>query len=170
VYAAARQVQPLVSVVAAPAERPGAESPADDGLRARLRTAHPSERLHLLDDGVRAITAQVLRMPPRRIDPDRPFGALGVDSLMAIEIRNRIEAETGVALSATVIWNHPTVTELAAHVLTRLDADAGGPQPESAAEPVTGEPRAATTVDQIVAASETLVDDDVLRLLMGGDS
>jgi hypothetical protein len=66
-----------------------------------------------------------------------------------------------------VIWNHPTVTELAAHVLTRLEPAAAAP---AAGDGHTGPgaPRSSTTVEQIVAASASLVDDDVLRLLMGG--
>ncbi len=46
---------------------------------------------------------------------------MGLDSLMALELRNRLEAETGLKLSATVAWNYPTVARLAEHLAERMD-------------------------------------------------
>ena len=52
----------------------------------------------------------------------------GLDSLGAVELRNALTAEFGIAVSATVAFDHPTPAALAAHVATTL-APAGNTQP-----------------------------------------
>ena len=51
------------------------------------------------------------------VDPRRPFGSMGMDSLMALEMRNRLETEMGMLLPATTLFDHPTITALAEHLL-----------------------------------------------------
>jgi len=79
--------------------------------------------------------AKVLRLAPGRIDPQKPFRTMGLDSLMALELRNRLEARTGIVIPATLVWNYPTITQLAAQLAIRigvpLDAEAG-PQEDDA--------------------------------------
>ena len=57
---------------------------------------------------------RVLKIAPERVDRRKPLGSIGVDSLIALEFRRRLEAALGLALPATMIWNYPTVVELAA--------------------------------------------------------
>jgi acyl transferase domain-containing protein len=76
------------------------------------------------------LVARVLGMPPANVGPHRSIPELGLDSVMALELRNLLQQATGQALSATVVWDHPTPVALLEVVqggdaLTRMsEADA----------------------------------------------
>ncbi|MCX6408231.1 MAG: SDR family NAD(P)-dependent oxidoreductase, partial [Propionibacteriales bacterium] len=67
------------------------------------------------------------------IDVDQPFARLGVDSLSALELRNALGATTGVRLPTTIVFDHPTVRRLAAHLAEQLglSEQSVGPERES---------------------------------------
>jgi myxalamid-type polyketide synthase MxaE and MxaD len=63
--------------------------------------------------------AEVLRCRPEAIDPSRPLREFGLDSLRALELRNRVETALGVRIPATIMWRYPALTALAKHVHAR---------------------------------------------------
>src|SRR5690606_29970356 len=82
-------------------------------LRDRILAAAEEARAGIAEDVVRELTGRVLRLAPGRIEPDAPFKALGLDSLMSLELRNRLEAAFGTRLSPTLLWAHDSVRALA---------------------------------------------------------
>ncbi|MFE7492287.1 type I polyketide synthase, partial [Kitasatospora sp. NPDC057541] len=117
--------------------RTAAEARPDDlseeaaGLRRTLATAEPAERDRTLVELVRAEAAAVLGLRgPHLVEPGRPFRELGFDSLTAVELRDRLTRVTGVRLSTTVVFDHPTAVALAGLLLVELlgsapESDAG---------------------------------------------
>jgi acyl transferase domain-containing protein len=90
-------------------------------LAERLRALTPDEQQHQLLDLIRPHAAAVLgHSDGQAIDADRAFEDLGFDSLTGVELRNRIKTDTGLALSRTMIFDYPTPTALADHLLQRL--------------------------------------------------
>ncbi len=103
----------------------GHPSPGADGnLRDRLASASLSERLRLLESVVLDTVSRVLKIPADRLDRRRALGTLGLNSLMAMELRNRLETALGRSLSATLAWNYPTVEAMSVF-LAGEDAAAG---------------------------------------------
>ncbi|MFT2014488.1 SDR family NAD(P)-dependent oxidoreductase [Streptomyces sp. 796.1] len=104
-----------------------ASGATDSGLAATLATLTPDDQHRHLLDLVRAHAATVLGHPtPDGIVANRPFKEIGFDSLTAVELRNRLNTATRMRLSPTLIFDHPTPTDLATHLHTRLspqDAD-----------------------------------------------
>ncbi|MCI0386934.1 type I polyketide synthase, partial [Streptomyces sp. CNQ085] len=122
-------------------------APGGEGLAATLgRLGREEQRRELLG----LVRAQVARVLGHRradaVEPQRPFRELGFDSLTAIELRNGLAATTRLRLSATLVFDHPTATDLAAHLHERLT---GGPAP-APAEP---------------AARRTATDDDLVAIV-----
>lgn len=94
----------------------------DPGLRERLLAVAPGRpRMELLREFIKEQVGRVLRQPAARITLDKPFRTLGLDSLMGLELRNRLEVGTQLTLPATLVWNYPTVAALAEDLASRLD-------------------------------------------------
>jgi acyl carrier protein len=87
--------------------------------------------------------AQVLRLPVAKVGPSVQLGSLGLDSLMGLELRKRLEASTGLVLPATLIWTYPTPSELAEHLAARMNIALDGKEKE----PTAADPPPAPAVD-----------------------
>ena len=104
-----------------------ASVPEAAALLDRLRSVSERERHRQILAIVAHETASVLgHADAARIDPRRGFAALGLDSLMAVELRRRLQRRTGVALDATVTFDHPTPEDVAARVRDLLEPGLGG--------------------------------------------
>ena len=85
---------------------------AEPGLRQQLAGAPPNQRRAVLLDHVRAQAVKVLRLDPSQIDSDQPLNQLGLDSLMAVELRNVLSQSVERTLPATLLFDHPSVNAL----------------------------------------------------------
>ncbi|MEU6085095.1 type I polyketide synthase [Streptomyces sp. NPDC047108] len=110
------------------------------GLVSRLRAMTAEEQDRAVLDLVRAQVAGVLgHSSPNSVEVGRAFRELGFDSLTSVELRNRLNAASGLRLPVTVIFDRPTVTALARHVREELVGDSGAlPVPATAAPPAVG--------------------------------
>ncbi len=140
-----RRPSPLLSTIPeAVVEEPAAEP---GGLVTRLRGLSPAAAGDVLLQLVRDQAAAVLGHPSAAaVAPDRAFQELGFDSLTAIELRDALRAETGLALPATLVYDWPTPEALAGHLRVGVLGDAG-------AEAVTTVTAAADEPIAIVAMS-----------------
>jgi acyl transferase domain-containing protein/SAM-dependent methyltransferase/acyl carrier protein len=113
---------------------PRAEAAAATTVRARILGAFPTERLELLRDFVRAQVVGVLRRDaddaPGRNDR---LTDLGLDSLMAVQLRNQLGKRLGLQkdLPATLMFDYPTIERLALYLLEQLTP----PEPTEASCP-----------------------------------
>ncbi len=101
-----------------PQEDPGSGqgNPVPD-LPARLREQPAARRRDALLAHLSERALVVLGLDPGRIvDPRIPLKEMGLDSLMAVELRNQLARSTGVALPATLLFDYPTLDALAGHL------------------------------------------------------
>jgi acyl transferase domain-containing protein/SAM-dependent methyltransferase len=148
-YAGGRRPPIVAAFDAAPAGRaaatgpvmPAAASAQAEPATETLKKMAPHRARATLATWVNEDAARVLGLDAGdRIDPARPLNALGLDSLMAVELRNVLGARIGRTLPATLLFNHPTVGELVTYLggevlgSTEPAAEAASPAPEETPE------------------------------------
>lgn len=93
-----------------------------------LAAADEAQRRRLLDDLVHRETAAVLgHGGGARIAGEKSFRELGLDSLAAVELRNRLGERTGLSLTPTLVFDFPTPAALTEHLVAELAPAADAP-------------------------------------------
>jgi acyl carrier protein len=114
----------LSGLVRTPARRRREE---DGSLARRLAGVPEGEWEPVVLEIVREQAATVLgRDSATGVDPQRALKEQGIDSLGAVELRNRLSQATGLRLPATLIFDHPTPAALAGYLIGKLVPDGGG--------------------------------------------
>jgi acyl transferase domain-containing protein len=106
--------------------RPVAEVPAEPETpdRERLAAAPAGDRPALVRGLVRELAAEVMGVDaPSQVPVDVPIMELGLTSLMAVDLRNRLAAATGLELPAALLYDHPTFEAVIAHVSGRMGSE-----------------------------------------------
>ncbi len=143
----------------APGSAPTTTIRPERNLRADLAAAAPAKRHGLLRDHVADRTRRILGLDAgQTVDALRPLKELGVDSLMAVEIRNVLKSDLALegGLPATLVFDYPTVDGIA-HYLAREVLGLEALPPTVAAE--------GSAVPTVLSRVEDLSDDEVDRLL-----
>jgi 6-methylsalicylic acid synthase len=122
----ARHTDPYAVVMPLRAARPGTNTasllselafPEPDthrpsGPPTGFEQMNPTELRTALHAVVRLAVTQATGIPDDELDDNVPLPDYGVDSVMSLAVRNRLNTATGLALSGTVLWRHPTISAL----------------------------------------------------------
>lgn len=98
-----------------------ASTASDDGsLLQQLSEAEAGDRLPLLTSHLQQIVARVLQLDAAQFTGQESLTSLGLDSMMAIEVKHRIEASVKVDVSVLELLQEITVVQLATRLLSAL--------------------------------------------------
>ena len=126
-----------------------------------LRTAAPTVRKSMIVDIVRRAAARVLRLPLLDVELHESLVQLGLDSLMAVELRNSLDVEVAVALPLASFLDGSSVQGVAVQLLGRLSDRLEAAAPEVVADDAIAPEQAAQLLNEL----PTLSDGEVHRLL-----
>ncbi|XXX73393.1 SDR family NAD(P)-dependent oxidoreductase [Sorangium sp. So ce134] len=148
---------PLFAELLKEQRRSAADAPKASQLRQALEREDPERRRALLEQHLCEQLGRVLHLPPSRIERLAGFSSLGMDSVTSLELRNQLELDLGLRLSATLLFTYSSLSALAEHLLDRMALRGGaghGASPESPGEPAVDGPE--------VVDAEQLSDDELL--------
>jgi myxalamid-type polyketide synthase MxaD len=95
--------------------------------RCAILDAAPADQTKLIESYVTEQVARVLGLSPSRLDIQQPLTNLGLDSLMAVELKNRISADLGVNVPMVKFLQGFSVAQAATQLLAQLATEAAGP-------------------------------------------
>lgn len=156
----------LAELMRAAAPRGKGASTVDSVTRSDLLSLPATERLERLRVYLGAQLARTLGTSVAEIDVDFPINAMGIDSLMALEMKNRVEAELGAVLPIVKLLEGANIRQIAELLLAEITGTTSNAAPASMA----GAPAADTTIDgakaaQLLTEVEHLSDAEVEALL-----
>lgn len=136
-----------------------------NALLQKLAAADQEERQQLMEFYLSEKVANVLRLPLSRIDVQQPLTMLGLDSLMAIELKNKIELELSIHIPIITFLQGPSIQQFAAQLLAQLvEIPPPSPPPPTLITEQTGAPEevdstqdAGTTLETVPQAPELIV-------------
>jgi acyl carrier protein len=89
-------------------------------LLQQLSEAAGSERQHLLISHLQGLVARVLQLDASQFSPQESLTSLGLDSMLAIEIKHRVEASLKIEISVLELLKEVTIAQLADRILSSL--------------------------------------------------
>jgi len=130
------RTDPFLAVIRETVALEAQTGPALAALREELRAAAPEDRMGLVTSFVTTELAKVLELEPEALPLDQPLNTVGLDSLMALELKNRVEVGVGINLPIVTLIQGPTIIQLAAEIMSRFDVPDGaaaGPEAQGVA-------------------------------------
>ena len=96
-----------------------------DTLRTRIMAEPPASRVRVVEDFLAQQVAEVLGSNAQQVDRETPLTQIGLDSLMALELMNRIEKQVGSGMPLAALLNAPSIQGLAKPLLALILESAG---------------------------------------------
>jgi len=153
---------PMLAELAAAYARPAAARPARRRLAQELEGVAPNRRRAAVAGFLHAEALKVLGLGATvELDPRQALNELGLDSLMAVELRNAIAGALEKTLPATLLFKHPTLEGLAEFVMGQLGGDVQGAHDQTQAAAAA----AATKTDAVADAVAGMSDEEAKDLL-----
>ncbi|MEZ4681400.1 MAG: acyl carrier protein [Caldilineaceae bacterium] len=157
------QPAPFVAHFAAGAVTLPAAAAIQNDFRQQLTEAPRQNRQKMLQSHLQTAVATVLKMT-KTPSPKAGFSDLGMDSLMTLELKKRLEKSLQLTLPATVAFEYPSIEALTAYLAEEL-LPAAAPTPDD--EPVEASPPLLAANDEGAAALDALSAEELARLLAG---
>jgi acyl transferase domain-containing protein len=133
-------------------------------LRVQLELARPEDRHELILAHVRAESAAVLALDPQLVDVQQGLFDMGMDSLMSVELKTRLEKGVGRPLPTTLTFNYPSVGALADFLARELLSTT--PETVQAASPPSPDRREAARDGAHDAANDDDLTEEELEALL----
>ena len=83
----------------------------------------PQEKPSILSikENIKQHIAQITKIPSSKIKEDDTFKSIGIDSLMALQLKNKIQVDYQLNLNIASVWSHPTVEKYANFIAEELN-------------------------------------------------
>lgn len=138
-------------------DRPEENDVVEAGIRESIRSASTADRKSILSTYIKTCARRALGLEQSAtIRDDMPLQEVGLDSLMAVEMRNELAQSLGLPLTAGLLFDYPSVAQLTEHLLGLL----------AASLPVAAESAKPGVKDGSAAALDSLSDEEAERLLI----
>ena len=112
-------VPSLLADIASDTDMSGSESAADEvdhAMRAKLLAVEEDERTELLQEYFAEQLAKIMGLDPEELEVEQPLNSLGLDSLMAIELKNTVEARLRISIPMAQFMEGPSIASLSKSV------------------------------------------------------
>jgi acyl transferase domain-containing protein/thioesterase domain-containing protein len=125
----------ILAAIAAEVEESGGAvtaSRVDHAFRQQLIAADDATRQSLVQDYIRQELARIMGIEPASLETNQPLSTFGLDSLLALELKNNLEGRLDFTLPMAKLMEGPSIASLAAETARLVAGDAGASGGESA--------------------------------------
>ncbi|ARV58846.1 hypothetical protein BZZ01_09545 [Nostocales cyanobacterium HT-58-2] len=172
VYQAKKQRSLLTQIKISPAKEVKEQLSAQwSGILPQLKAAPESKRYDLLITYLQSEVAKVLGLTASQLpDPEQGFFAMGMDSLMAIELKNRLEANLGSSLPSTIAFEYPNIKSLSQYIGSKVLRWDFSTKPHSYNSNDKKPDKKSTTIKQLSETELEVLIDNELEVLIRDNS
>jgi len=138
----------------------------DSDIHEKILAAIPDKRVALLESHISSCVVDMLDMASAKIKKSVPLRTLGLNSLMSVELSNRLGRDLGIPVPATLVWNYSTVAAIAGYLIEKLERRAASDTDETRNSEVNSVDSEKTQdINRLLDEIEMLSEDEATRKL-----